>query len=137
MRRLLLDTNAMIFISNGERITGPARDAVTAALEAEDDLLVSPWSAWEVGIQAARGRFALTQRPDSWFGAFVGRPGFALAPLTPSVLIASSFLPGTPPKDPSDRVMAATAREFGFCLVTRDRQLLDYADAGHINAIEC
>ena len=81
MRRLLLDTNAMIFMSNGERIKPAAHDAMAASLDAEDDLFVSPWSAWEVGIQSAKGRFALTQRPDSWFSDFVGRPGFALAPI--------------------------------------------------------
>jgi PIN domain nuclease of toxin-antitoxin system len=53
------------------------------------------------------------------------------------LLIASSFLPGKPPRDPTDRIIAATARELGALLVTRDRVLLEYGEAGHIAAMAC
>jgi PIN domain nuclease of toxin-antitoxin system len=88
-------------------------------------------------MQAAKRRFVIAQKPENWFAAFVAQDGVFLAPLPPSVLIASSFLPGAPPKDPADRIIAATAREYGFAVLTRDRRLLDYADAGHINAVPC
>jgi PIN domain nuclease of toxin-antitoxin system len=42
-----------------------------------------------------------------------------------------------PPRDPADRIIAATARAFDMTLVTRDRPLLDYADAGHLKALAC
>jgi len=60
-----------------------------------------------------------------------------LAQLTPETLIASSFLPGRPPRDPVDRILIATAREYGLVLMTRDRGLLDYADQGHLEALAC
>ena len=60
-----------------------------------------------------------------------------LAELSPQILIASSFLPGDPPGDPADRILAATAREYGYTLVTRDRPLLDYAKQGHLQALAC
>jgi PIN domain nuclease of toxin-antitoxin system len=53
------------------------------------------------------------------------------------LLIASSFLPGKPPRDPVDRIIAATARELGATLVTRDRMLLDYGEQGHVKIIAC
>ena len=53
------------------------------------------------------------------------------------ILIASSFLPGSPPRGPADRIIAATARECGYQLVTRDSVLLDYAEQGHIQALAC
>jgi PIN domain nuclease of toxin-antitoxin system len=49
----------------------------------------------------------------------------------------SSFLPGKFPKDPADRIIAATAREHGYTVVTRDRALLDYAEQGYLSAVEC
>jgi len=64
-------------------------------------------------------------------------PGLRAAEMTPDILIASSFLPGNPPRDPADRILATTAREFGYKLVTRDRPLLDYAEQGHIQALAC
>jgi PIN domain nuclease of toxin-antitoxin system len=57
--------------------------------------------------------------------------------MSTDILIASSFLPGAPPNDPADRIIAATAREHGYALVTRDRALLDYAEQGHIQSIVC
>jgi PIN domain nuclease of toxin-antitoxin system len=57
--------------------------------------------------------------------------------LTPKILLDSTALPGSPPADPADRIIAATARVQGFVIVTRDRKLLDYAREGHIRAIAC
>ena len=49
----------------------------------------------------------------------------------------SSFLPRTPPPDPADRIVSATARAFGYRLMTRDRSLLDYGQSGRIDVIAC
>ncbi|HYY36678.1 MAG TPA: type II toxin-antitoxin system VapC family toxin, partial [Xanthobacteraceae bacterium] len=72
-----------------------------------------------------------------WFQRLFDVLNFRLAEMPPELLIASSFLPGTPPRDPADRIMAATAREYGYVLITRDRPLLDYAGQGHIQAVIC
>jgi len=36
-----------------------------------------------------------------------------LAELSPELPLASSYLPGTAPRDPADRILAATARDSG------------------------
>ena len=64
-------------------------------------------------------------------------PSVRLAPLTPEILIASTVLPGHPPRDPADRIIAATARALGLTVVTRDGELLPYAAAGHLAAVRC
>ena len=73
--------------------------------------------------------------PLSWFDTLTSRVGRADMP--PSVLIASCYLPHSPLRDPADRIIAATARRFGYRIMTRDRPLLDYAEAGHLSAIAC
>jgi PIN domain nuclease of toxin-antitoxin system len=98
---------------------------------------LSPISAWEIGLLCSRGRLRFPMSPQSWFNHLQSIQGMALADLSPEILIASSFLPGNPPRDPADRIMAATVREQGYQLVTRDRPLLDYAKQGHIQAIAC
>jgi PIN domain nuclease of toxin-antitoxin system len=85
----------------------------------------------------SRNRMTLLMKPEAWFDRLLQAPGMSLAELSPELLIASSFLPGRPPRDPADRIMAATAREDGLRLVTRDRPLLEYADQGHIQALAC
>ena len=85
---------------------------------------------------ASRGRIAISRDLEAWFADLLAL-GFELAPLPPQTLIASSFLPGDPPRDPADRILAATARRLNARLVTRDRVLLDYAKAGHLSAVQC
>ena len=53
------------------------------------------------------------------------------------VLVASAYLPGNPPKDPADRILVATAREYGYKLITRDLLLLEYGKLGHVQVLEC
>jgi len=52
------------------------------------------------------------------------------------VLIASAGLPGTPPKDPVDRIIAATSRTSRYLVIARDGELTRYARAGHIELVE-
>ena len=134
---LLLDTCATIWLSKDEPVSAEASDAVRRAAESGEPTYVSPITAWEIGMLAARGRMNLLMAPERWFERLLEAPGLRLADLPPNVLIASSFLPGTPPNDPADRILAATAREYGYTLVTRDRPLLDYAEQGHIRSLSC
>ncbi|MFZ3361722.1 MAG: type II toxin-antitoxin system VapC family toxin [Xanthobacteraceae bacterium] len=134
---LLLDTCAAIWLTNADPISDEAVAALRDANETGDSVYVSPITAWEIGLFAARGRVRLLMEPQRWFERLLDGPGLRLTDMPPNVLIASSFLPGTLPGDPADRIIAATAREYGYKLLTRDRPLLDYAEQGHIEAIRC
>jgi PIN domain nuclease of toxin-antitoxin system len=134
---LLLDTCAVIWVANDQPIGKEARSAIAAALAADDPVFVSPITAWEIGLLAARGRISLRMSPQKWFDRLLDTPGVRLADMPPSVLIASSFLPGEQPADPADRIIAATAREYDFRVVTRDRRLLAYAESGYCRALAC
>jgi PIN domain nuclease of toxin-antitoxin system len=107
------------------------------AYETRAAVYVSPITAWEIGLLVSRGRLSLLIKPQLWFQRLFDVLNFRLAEMSPEILIASSFLPGAPPRDPADRIMAATAREYGYVLVTRDGPLLDYAEQGHIQAVAC
>jgi PIN domain nuclease of toxin-antitoxin system len=121
---------------NGDRMAPASREAITAA-QAAGAVHVSPITAWEIATLAACGRLTMRLSPEAWFRALLAQPGVALAPMPPDVLIASATLPGTPPRDPADRIIAATARTFGQAIVTRDGELVPYGRAGHIEVIEC
>lgn len=134
---LLLDTCAAIWLTNADPISDVALDALQQTRDSGEFVYVSPITAWEMGFLAARGRVNLLMTPQRWFERLLEAPGLRLSEMTPNVLIASSFLPGKLPGDPADRIIAATAREYGYMLVTRDRPLLEYAKQGHIQAIPC
>ena len=137
MSDFLLDTCAVIWVANNEDLQEPALSELPKACARGSRLFVSPMTAWEIAVLVAKGRIALTNSPDIWFERFCERPEMALAEMLPSVLVASTILPGMPPSDPVDRILAATAREFGYTLVTRDKHLLEYGTKGHIKVIGC
>ena len=134
---LLLDTCAAIWISAQQPMAHATEEAMARVRACDETIFVSPITAWEIGLLVSRGRLNLQMAPERWFSRLMQAPGLQLTDVSPSVLIAASFLPGQPPRDPADRILAATAREYGFQLVTRDRRLLDYAEHGHIQALAC
>ena len=137
MADYLLDTCAAIWIMNGDPLRVPAATKLPQALERNGRLVISPITAWEIATLVAKKRILLTLRPEVWFSKLCNLPGVTLVDMPPSVLIASTSLPGKTPADPADRILIATAREFDYTLVTRDRLLLKYASSGYVRAMAC
>lgn len=137
MRPVLLDTCAVIWLgSDGELAAAAVRAIDEAAMDG--GVFVSPISAWEIGLLTARGRLRLSAEPVKWWRRLTDT-GVQVAPLSPDILIASSYLPAPNEqlRDPADRIIAATARDLDMRIVSRDSVLLDYARAGNIDAIAC
>lgn len=135
MRPILLDTCAALWVAEGALSEG-AVAAIVEADEAGVPVLVSPITAWEIGLLVARGRITLPIDAKRWFSSMLDA-GVQLASLPPEILIDASFLPPPIHGDPADRMLAATAREYGYRLMTRDRPLLEYGAAGHLQVIAC
>jgi PIN domain nuclease of toxin-antitoxin system len=134
---LLLDTHAAVWIAEDQPLATGAVEAIDAAYRAGSTVFVSAITAWEIGLLVSRNRLSLVARPERWFQRLLAIPGVRLADLSPDILIASSFLPGTPPRDPADRIILATARDLGATLITRDRLLLKYGEDGQVSTIPC
>ena len=134
---LLLDTHTAIWITEDQPLAKGAVEAIDSAYRAGNTIFVSAITAWEVGLLASRNRLSLVARPERWFQQLLAISGVRLAELSPDILIASSFLPGTPPRDPADRILLATARDLGATLVTRDRLMLKYGEDGQVSTIAC
>jgi PIN domain nuclease of toxin-antitoxin system len=135
---LLLDTCALIWMVLEEPFAATALAAIERAA-AVGAALVSPVSAWEVGLLATRRRQSLSFRPDpvTWFDRLLSRPGIRPIPLPHRVAVQAALLPGALHRDPADRLLIATARELDVPIVTRDQRILDYAAQGHVQAIAC
>jgi PIN domain nuclease of toxin-antitoxin system len=132
---LLLDTHIWIWLVQGDLTLASAnRDAVRVAANA-GNLRISAITLWEVALLAARGRLELGEETYFWLEDAVARSGIAVDQLTTRVAAESCDLPGQFHRDPADRIIVATARVTGATLMTRDRRILDYAAAGHLNTI--
>jgi PIN domain nuclease of toxin-antitoxin system len=138
---LLLDTCAIIWLANGDRLAPAALEAIDRAGRF-GTIFVSPISAWEIGIlsrpKGAR-RTALRFLPDpkAWFARIMTGPGIREAPFSAAIAIDASHLPGALHGDPADRLLLATARQINVPIVTRDHRMIAYARAGHAQAISC
>jgi PIN domain nuclease of toxin-antitoxin system len=133
---VLLDTCAAIWLVNADRMSAASRAAIADA-QVGPGVFVSPISAWEIGTLVARNRLVLASSPEIWFARLLALPGIRLAPMSPDILIASTALPGAPPRDPADRIIAATARACDWVVVTRDGELIPYGRAGHLLTLAC
>jgi PIN domain nuclease of toxin-antitoxin system len=136
MSPLLLDTNAAIWLSRDE-LSASASEKLDEAARAGVATWLSPITAWEVGLLVSHNRLSLGATPQRWFARILAMPNVHLAALSPDILMASSFLPGKPPRDPADRILLATARDLGATLVTRDRALLKYGEEGQVSTLAC
>jgi PIN domain nuclease of toxin-antitoxin system len=83
----------------------------------------------------AKGRLTLERDVGEWVEQALSLPGIDLVGLEPDIAIAASRLPGQLHGDPADQLIVATARRTGSLLLTDDRQILDYAAAGHVRAL--
>jgi PIN domain nuclease of toxin-antitoxin system len=132
----LLDTCAMVQIAGPEPLQADTAQTVEQAANS-GRLRVSPISAWEIGMAVAHGRINTTLTALRYFNTFMERTGSQLCVLDPEVLIQSISLPGDFHKDPMDRILVATARHYGFTLVTSDRAILAYGRQGHVKTLAC
>ena len=133
---VLLDTCAAIWVVSGAPIADSARSAVLKAAQ-NDEVMVTPFTAWEMAMLEARGRAPIKVDPLTWYDALLKVPGIREIEVTAKLLVRSQQLPGEPPRNPMDRLMIATAREEGLFLVTRDRHILQYGGAGHVRVMAC
>ena len=134
---LLLDTCAAIWIMANDHMHQAAVDAIDEASDRQEQVFVSPITGWEIGLKARKGKFRSQYSPQRWLNLLLTLPQIALAEMPPQILLDSSFLPGNLVADPADRIIAATAREYGYTVITRDRALLEYGAQGHLAVIEC
>jgi len=120
--RLLLDTHIWLWsLLEPTRLT----KRVVRAMEREDaELWLSPISVWELLILVDKGRMRLGSPPDDWVNDALRRVPLREAPVTHEVALETRNV-RLSHLDPADRFLVATARVFGFKLVTADERLID------------
>lgn len=135
--RLLLDTHAIIWMFSDGALSDAAASAIDEDWSLGRPLLVSPMSAWEIGMLVRKGRIRLPTTPLRWIRAVLETPGVALTDLSVEALVDAPFLPENALRDPVDQILVSTARTADLVLITRDEPILRYGAAGHVRVIAC
>ncbi len=121
MNAVLLDTHAVHWWSaEPDWISGPAR----RVLEAADELLVAAISWYELAWLAERGRIVIDVPVRAWLESLA--ENVRTIGLTPAIADSAAGLPSSFPRDPSDRLIYATAVEQGVKLVTKDEAIAEH-----------
>jgi PIN domain nuclease of toxin-antitoxin system len=121
MTTILLDSHVLHWWS-----AEPAKlsRAATRTIEAADEIAVGAITWFELAWLAEHERIIVAVPARSWLedlAADVRTVG-----ITPSVAAAAVALPASFPGDPADRLIYATAIEYGWQLVTKDRRLREH-----------
>jgi len=123
---IVLDTHVLIWwVDGGVKLSRAATLAIKRA-QAENAIMVSSITAWEIAMLVDRARLTLTMDVPTWLSTVNRIPGLRFIPIDNQIAIGSVNLPGEFHQDPADRMIVATARRFGAPLVTQDRRIRSY-----------
>lgn len=121
MTTVLLDTHVLHWWSaEPDRLSQRAAQAVSTASE----LAVAGITWYELAWLASHGRIALAIPVNSWLAQLAAT--VRTVAITPAIATAAVTLPDSFPGDPADRLIYATAVEYGWSLVTKDRRLREH-----------
>jgi PIN domain nuclease of toxin-antitoxin system len=129
---IVLDTHAWIwFASNPEILSRKAKKAVDLAVK-KKSVLVSSISVWEVALLVKKKRLELSMDVADWIAKSENLPFIQFIPVSNSIAVKSVNLPPPLHPDPADRIIIATALSAGAPIVTKDKNISDYA---HVRTI--
>lgn len=123
---IVLDTHVLVWlVADPKKLSEKAIKRIDREAK-KSELLVSSISVWEIYMLIKKGRLKLSMDVDTWFEK-IGQLAFLqFAPVDNNIAARSVMLPEPLHNDPADRMIVATAREYGVVLVTSDRRLLNY-----------
>ncbi|HEX5037569.1 MAG TPA: type II toxin-antitoxin system VapC family toxin [bacterium] len=121
---LLLDTCTLWWLtSEPDRLSESARRAIE---EDSESLFVSSISALELAMKIAKGKLGIPlESPETWFREVLKHHGVEQVPINFQIASHSGELPQHH-KDPYDRLIVATALEYGMTIITPDALIKKY-----------
>ena len=131
--RYLLDTHILLYwLEGGKRLSRQQKRIIDRA-NPERPLLVSDITLWEIATLYELGRIRLELPLRDWLEAAVAPPLVERAGISPAIAAETAVLPPTFHRDPADRILVATARVLGACLLTVDDRIVG---SGIVKTIE-
>lgn len=124
---IVLDTHILLWWASGEnaQLSKGAQRAIGAELKG-GRIMVSSMSAWELAMLVAKGRVALSMDIEEWLSVVSQIEVVSFVPVDNEIAVKSIELPGEFHKDPTDRIIVATARKLTAQLVTADDRIRAY-----------
>ena len=122
--RLLLDTHAIIWLTQDERKLGQKARVACESAFAAGDLLISTISYYEIADLVRKKRLERAVDVDQWRQRLL-RTGVVEIPVSGAIAVTAARLEDFH-KDPWDRMIVATALAETSAVVTGDEEILDW-----------
>jgi PIN domain nuclease of toxin-antitoxin system len=118
---ILLDTHVLIWArDDAKRLSRAAASAIRRARQ-DGGLAISAISLWEIASLFTNGKIQGYGTVEASVRVLV--EGVSVRPITPEIAALASQFPNDYSRDPSDRLVGATARAEGLTLITRDERI--------------
>jgi PIN domain nuclease of toxin-antitoxin system len=122
---IVLDTHIWLWWVHGdERLTKKQAELLQA--HEKKGLAVSIISCWEIAKLVEYQRLVLPCSIDNWLTLALSYPNIELLHLTPQIVVEATQLPQPFHRDPADQLIVATARIYGYPLMTLDGKIRNY-----------
>lgn len=126
---ILLDTHTLVFWADDpQRLGRKARKEINRTSRIGVHII----SCFEIAILVKKEKIILDKPVDEWLADALSHPKIEIVPLTVSVAVGCTRLPGDFHRDPADRMLAATCLQENFPLVSKDRLIKQW---GYITTI--
>lgn len=116
---ILVDTHVVLWLAlQPDRISRKAKSAIEDTRHKNEAVAIPDIALLEIATLVARNRISLTASLETFLQEIEAR--FVVLPMTGRICAQAMAFPSSFPKDPADRVIAATALVHGLPLVTAD-----------------
>jgi len=116
---ILVDTHVVLWLAlDPARISKKAAAVIEETRHSGEGLAISDMSLLEIAVIESKHRIRLSASLETFLTEVESR--FVVLPITGRICVRAIGLPASYPKDPADRVIAATALVEGISLITAD-----------------
>ena len=133
---IVLDTHILLWsLLAPDEISKEIKNKISLA-QNNNELIISSISLWEIAMLNLKKRINIYEPIKDFLESINNIHGLSVKDISPKIAAGSVSLMDNFHGDPADRIIVATTKIYGATLLTRDKQILDWAKSGHIKIVK-